>query len=350
MRRWIILCILAGCSQAPTPPPPAPYVKVVQPVVSDAPLFYEYVGHVEANQSVEVRSQVAGTITGQYFTEGQEVKSSDLLLTIDPRPFQAQLEKARGELAENLALLQQAKDTAERYRPLLKDEYVSQLDYDRYVTDVCKAEGLVQQSRAAVEDAQINLDHCLIRAPFGSVTSKLQINVGNFVSVGGDPLMTLQQISPIRVSFFVPEKDLPRIMALQEKGALTTVVVRPEGCIAGELFLINNKVDEQTGTILLQAIFPNTDKQLWPGEFVDVRLILETQKNAILVPSAVVQMGQQGSYLYVVKADSTVELRTIKVGQKEDEKVIIEAGLSPHETVVLEGQLNLFPGAKVQIQ
>jgi multidrug efflux system membrane fusion protein len=305
---------------------------------------------VEANQSVEVRAQVAGTITGQYFVEGQEVRASDLLLSIDPRPFQAELEKAKGELAENLASLQQAQETVERYKPLIKDEYVSQLDYDRYVTDVCRNEGVVQQSRAAVEEAEINLDYCLIKAPFNSVTSKLAINVGNFVPVGGEPLMTLQQISPIRVSFFVPEKDLPRIISLQGQNRLTTMVIRSHECIAGELFLINNKVDEQTGTILLQAIFPNTDKKLWPGEFVDVRLILETQKNAILVPSQVVQMGQQGSYLYVVRPDSTVELRNVKVGQKEKEAVIIESGLSPGETVVLEGQLNLFPGVKVTIQ
>jgi multidrug efflux system membrane fusion protein len=349
MRYLGLLLLLAGCAKTPAPPPSAPYVTVVQPQVADVPLFYEYVGHVEPNQTAQIKPQASGIVLGKFFTEGQEVDENDLLLMIDPRPYQAELDRAQGELAQNLATLRQTKDTAERYAKLVEEAYVSKLDYDRYVTDVYTAEAAAMQSQAAVEVAQINLGYCTLQAPFKGVTSKLLIDVGNYVQVGGDDvLLTLNQISPIRVSFYIPEKDLPRITALNK--ALKTVVLINGEDIQGDLFLINNQVDEKTGTILLQSLFENRDRKLWPGEFVDVRLVLELKKDAVLLPIQAVQIGQEGPYLYVVKSDSTVELRKVKTGQKEDDRVIIESGISPKETVVLEGQLNLSPGVKVNIK
>lgn len=348
MKYLYFLILLAACAKAPTPPPPVPYVTVVQPQVADVPLFYEYIGHVEPNQTAQIKPQASGIVIGKFFTEGQEVEENDLLLTIDPRPYQAELDRASALLAQNLATLRQTKDTVERYSKLVDVAYVSKLDYDRYVTDVYTAEAAVMQSQAQVEEAQINLGYCTIQAPFKGVTSKLQIDVGNYVQVGNDDvLLTLNQISPIRVSFYVPEKDLPRITALNN---LKTVVLINGECIEGDLFLINNEVDENTGTILLQSLFENRDWKLWPGEFLDVRLILEMKKNAVLLPSQAVQIGQDGPYLYVVKPDKTVELRKVKTGQKEDDLIIIESGISPQETVVLEGQLNLSPGTKVIIK
>jgi multidrug efflux system membrane fusion protein len=348
MRYLYLLILLAACAKTPAPPPPVPYVTVAQPQVADVPLFYEYIGHVEPNQTAQIKPQASGIVLGKFFTEGQEVDENDLLLTIDPRPYQAELDRASAELAQNLATLRQTKDTAERYSKLVDVAYVSKLDYDRYVTDVYTAEAAVMQSQAQVEEAQINLGYCTIQAPFKGMTSKLQIDVGNYVQVGNDDvLLTLNQISPIRVSFYVPEKDLPRITALNN---LKTVVLINGECIEGDLFLINNAVDEKTGTILLQSLFENTDRKLWPGEFLDVRLILEMKKNAVLLPSQAVQIGQDGPYLYVVKPDRTVELRKVKTGQKEDDLIIIESGVSPQETVVLEGQLNLSPGIKVMVK
>lgn len=348
MKYLYLFILLAACAKAPAPPPPVPYVTVVQPQVADVPLFYEYIGHVEPNQTAQIKPQASGIVIGKFFTEGQEVEENDLLLTIDPRPYQAELDRASALLAQNLATLRQTKDTAERYSKLVDVAYVSKLDYDRYVTDVYTAEAAVMQSQAQVEEAQINLGYCTIQAPFKGVTSKLQIDVGNYVQVGNDDvLLTLNQISPIRVSFYVPEKDLPRITALNN---LKTVVLINGECIEGDLFLINNEVDENTGTILLQSLFENRDWKLWPGEFLDVRLILEMKKNAVLLPSQAVQMGQDGPYLYVVKPDKTVELRKVKTGQKEDDLIIIESGISPQETVVLEGQLNLSPGTKVIVK
>jgi membrane fusion protein, multidrug efflux system len=351
MKKIFCLLLLLGCSKPIPPPTPPPYVTVIKPEVADVPLFYEYVGHVEANQTVNVKAQAAGTIIGQFFIEGQEVAENSLLLTIDPRPFQASLDKAQGELLQNLATLRQACDTATRYSALVADQYVSQLDYERYLTNVQTAEAAVQQSKADVETAQINLDYCTITAPFTGVTGKLLIDVGNYVPVGGDnPLLTINQISPIRVSLYAPEKDLPRIAALHYKHTLKTVVNINQESVEGKLFLIDNQVEEETGNILLQALFENTDKKLWPGEFVNARVILEIKKDAILLPKQAVQIGQDGTYIYILKADKTVELRSVKTGQRDGEKVLIESGLSPHETVILEGQINLSPGMKVIIK
>ena len=355
MKKLAYLLILAACSKTPTPPPPPPYVTVTQPEVADVPLFYEYIGHVEPNQSARIKPQAQGIITGKYFNEGEEVEENDLLVTIDPAPYQAELDRSIAELAQNLASLRQAQDTADRYSQLVEDRYVSQLDFDRYVTNVATSEAAVKQSEADVEKAQIDLSYCTITAPFKGVTSKLLIDVGNYVPVGGygfeeNIILVVNQISPIRVSFYVPEKDLPRIAELHHQKKLETTVILDGECIGGDLFLINNEVDENTGTILLQALFPNEDKKLWPGEYLDVRLILEMKKNALLLPSQAVQLGQDGPYVYVVKSDQTVDFRKVKTSQKENNKIIIETGVLLEETVVLEGQLNLYPGAKVAIK
>lgn len=347
---WILLCLVA-CSKTPPPPPEPPYVRVEKPIVCDAPIYFEYVGHVEPNLTVQIKPQVDGVLTGKYFVEGQEVCENSLLMTIDPRPFQVQLENAQGQLAQSIANLQQAQDTAQRYKELVPLNYISQLTYDQYVTNVLTAQAAVQQAQAAVDSAKINLDYCTIQAPFRGVASKLLVDVGNYVNVGSDtPLLTINQISPIRISFFVPEKDLSQIACLQVKEPLITEVRRGDQWIQGKLLLINNQVDESTGMILLQAVFENKDWSLWPGEYVDVRLILKIQPGAILVSTPTVQVGQDGSYVYVLKSDQTVELRPVKVGQKEEKNTLIESGLAANETVVTEGQLNLKPGIKVQIK
>lgn len=348
---WLLLLLLMGCAKQEVPQKEPPYVKVTKPLVCDAPIYFDYIGHVEPNRTVEIKAQVPGVLTGQYFVEGQEVCENSLLMTIDPRPFQAELEKALGVLAQNVAALQQAKDTAERYKDLVPLNYISQLDYDKMVTNVITAEAAVQQSQAAVERAQIDLSYCTITAPFRGVASKLKIDVGNYVPVGGDvPLLTVNQITPIRVSFFVPEKDLPSIACLQMQTPLIVELLRKEERIRGKLFLINNSVDEATGMILLQALFENKDFALWPGEYVDVRLLLKIQENSILVPTEAVQIGQEGHYVYILKSDQTVELRKVKVGQKEEKNTLIQSGLSADEVVVTEGQLNLNPGIKVLIK
>ena len=347
----LLLLLMCSCSKKVTPPPAPPYVTVGEASAQDMPIYREYVGHVEAYQSVEIKSQVAGLVNGQYFIEGQEVKRGDLLLTIDDRPFRAQLSKVEAELAQNIATLRQAKEKVERYSLLVKEAYVSQLDYDQFVTNVYTSEAAIKQNYADIETATINLDYCTITAPITGVTSKLLINVGNYIPVGGaSPLMTLKQIRPIKVQFSAPEKDLPLITMHQHEAPLKVIAYLQGIPIEGTLSLIDNTVNTNTGMILLEAVFSNEDMNLWPGEFVDIRVILEIKKHATVIPAQAVLLGQDGPYVYVLKPNRTVEIRPVKIGLKEGSMVIVHQGIAPSETVIIEGQINLSPGSPVSIR
>lgn len=328
-------------------------VTVAEAQQQDMPLFYDYVGHVTPLVTVEVRSQISGTIMAKYFTEGQLVKKDSLLLLIDDRPYQANLAKAEGALARTIASLKFNEEKTHRFASLVQEEFVSQLDYDQYVTNVLEDKGTVKENLADIETAKLNIEYCHIKAPMDAIASVLKVEVGNYVTSGGpDPLMVLNQVCPIYVEFYVPEKDLPLIQKLQREKPLKALAYLNESlnsCYEGELTLINNQVDESTGTILMRATFANADMGLWPGEFANLRLILGDKKDAIVVPSQAVQIGQQGHYVYVVKADQTVEIRPVEIGQREETYIIIRNGLQPSETVVVEGQVNLYPGAKVGI-
>lgn len=346
----IILVFAASCSKQPPPKIREHAVTVVQPIQKDVPLYLRYVGHVEPYTSVSVKSQIEGLLVAKHFNEGDEVKKGDLLFTIDPRPYQAALDRAQAVLAETLVNLKYAEDTVRRYGKIVQENYISQLDYDQYVTQVMLQETTTKQNRADIETAKLNLEYCFIRAPMDAVTGNIQVDVGNLVPNAGDQaLVSLNQIHPIYVSFFIPEKDLPEIQVLQQAGALQVEASIKNTTSFGTLTLINNQVDENTGSILLKAAFVNTENTLWPGEFVDVRLYKGIQKGGLLLPNAAVQTGQQGSYIFVVKEDKTVELRAISIGQRLDEQILITSGLKAGEMVVLEGQLNLFPGAHVKI-
>jgi len=357
MRKTIIIIVflfLCGCEKKPPPAPPVYPVTVVKPIVRDVPLYFEYVGHVEAYKVVNVKSQIEGVLMKRHFEEGQEVKKGDLLITIDPRPYEAALLRAEATLALNRANLKLAQDTARRYAKLVAQEYVSELDYEQYLTNVSVSAAQVEQSMADLEEAKLNLEYCYIRASMDAVTSNTIIYEGNLIPNAGDQaLVTLTQITPIYVYFYIPEKDLPLIQSYQKKCPLQTLAFLNHDyfhSFEGILTSINNQVDESTGTILLQATFPNTDKGLWPGEYVDIRLIYDSEKNAILLPSQAIQVGQSGPYIYVLKEDHTVEMRPITTGQRENSYTIVKKGLKEQETVVLEGQLNLSPGAKVSVK
>lgn len=351
MKKWWYLVILAACSKPPPPPLIPPVVTTATVEKRDMPLYREYVGHVEANQSVEIKAQVTGLITGQYFQDGAEVKAGDLLVTIDDRPFQAALLKAEGGLAQAMANLRQAKEVAERNAVLVQQRYISQLDYDQFVTNVYAGEAKVTEAKADVDTAKINLSYCTIKAPISGATTQLLIYVGNYVPVGGAPLLTINQIQPIRVNFFIPEQDLPRLMMAQDKSPVKILAYLPDRAPAeGELYLINNQVDENTGTILIEGLFPNADRALWPGQYINVRTVLETLSDATVVPSQAISMGQEGPYVYVMKPDHYVELRPVTVVQREGDFTIIEKGVEPGETVILEGQINLNPGVQVAVK
>ncbi len=351
----ISLIFFVGCEKAPPPAPPPHLVSVTKPLVCDVPTYVDYIGHIVAKTSVTVKSQVSGNITGQYFEEGSEVKRGDLLLVIDPRPYEATLAKAEAVLAGSIATLRYAKETTSRYKPLVQQDFISQLNYDQYVTNVLVDEATIGQNQADLETAKINLGYCFIEAPMNCVTGKLQVKTGNYVDANsGTDLVLLNQIQPILVDFYVPETDLLTIQEGQRQGMLKLVVYPDPDhkySFSGELTLIDNQVDTSTGAVLLEGTLPNSEKLLWPGHFVDVRLIIGEREGALLLPTDAVMVGQNGHYVYTVGPDSTIKVQNVKIGQRYDKTYIsIESGLTSDAQVVTEGQLNLFPGMKVTIK
>lgn len=346
--------LTSGCEKPEKPKMGAAPVTVTKTIQKDVPIYLEYVGHMEPYSTVQIQSQVAGTLTGQYFEQGQNVKEGDLLFTIDSRPYIAALQKAEATLMQNIASLRLSEETVNRNAKLVEQDYVAKLTFDQYVTNVNVDQAIIKSNQADIETAQINLDYCTIKAPITGRTGVLQINVGNLVTVAENtPLITLNQITPIYLNFYVPEKYLQTIQSFNKINPLKVSAFLNQDYKTpydGAITLIDNQVDQSTGMILIQATLPNTDEYLWPGQFVSTRIYLETKKDAVLVLSDAVQFGQNGSYVYVVKEDNTVELRNVVKGQKEEEYVIIEKGLSTGETVVLEGQINLHSGSLVSIK
>jgi multidrug efflux system membrane fusion protein len=346
---------MTSCEKASPPPPPLHAVTVTKPMICDVPYYVDYIGHVVAKTSVTVMSQVSGTIVAQYYDEGQEVKRGDLLLVIDTRPYEANLAKAEATLAESIATLRYNEDTTIRYEPLVQQDFISQLNYDQYVTNVLTSQATVAQNKAELETAKINLGYCYITAPMDCVTGKLQVKTGNYVDANASTELTLlNQIQPILVDFYVPETDLLTIQEKQRTGELK-LIVYPDAAhkhaFYGDLTLIDNQVNTSTGAILLEGTFANEQKILWPGHFVDVRLILSEKKDALLIPNEALMVGQNGHYVYIVKPDSTIVAKNVKVGQRYDDTYTsIESGITAKDRIVTEGQLNLYPGMKVEIK
>ncbi len=346
----------------------------------DVPLQIKAIGNVEAFSTIAVRSQVEGTLMRVAFVPGQEVKKGDLLFTIDPRPLQAQLSQAEANLLKAMASVRQgldivAKDEAiannsrsivNRDTKLIESGVISREEYDNAVSKLRSDEATVRADKsavanlqaaqkaeqAAVENARVQLSYTTIRAPLTGKTGNLAVTAGNLVRANDTTAMvTITTSAPIYVTFSVPEKDLMRIRQYASSTSFTTEVVIPgdeANHAFGKLSLVDNTVDAATGTVRLKATFQNDDRRLYPGQFVNVVLTLGIQNAAVVVPSQAVQIGQDKSFVYVVKFDSTAEMRVIKPGAIADTMTVIEDGLKPGEQVVTDGQLRLVPGAKVQ--
>jgi len=403
-------CSESPAGGAQTRPAPAPAVPVGAATAEQrlVPVQVTTVGTVQAYTTVGVKSQVAGQIQQVHFTEGHEVKRGDLLFTIDPRPLQAALRQAEANVVKDRAQLRQMeaavaqrqaevtqalanleRDVAQldnarvqekRYASLVQQELVAREQYDQVRTALAAlqatvnadgaavenarasaraAEAMVDNGRAAiqadealVETARLQLAYTGIRASMDGRTGNLLVQGGNVVKSNEDnPLVVIAQIRPIYVSFSVPEPHLTAIKKYRDAGALKVEAVLDGGrrTIVGAVTFMNNTVDPTTGTIQLKATFPNADSALWPGQFVDVALTL-TSEQAVLVPTQAVQAGQQGSFVYVVKPDSTVESRPVKVGRRLPRELVIEQGVTAGERVVTDGQLRLVPGARVEIK
>jgi len=319
----------------------------------DMPVYVRGLGSVQAYNSVTVKSRVDGAIVKVDFTEGQEVKAGDLLFEIDPRPYQAALAQAQANLARDEAQLANAQRNANRDKPLVGKEFISRQQFDADSTNADALSATVAADKAAVEAAQVNLDYTQLRSPIDGRTGARQVDIGNLVHASDNTgLLTITQLKPIFVSFTAPQTEFDAIRQAQVRGPVPAEAWtqgEQREIAAGKLTLIDNQIDQATGTVRLKAEFANADEALWPGEFVDMRLQVNTLKNVVTVPARSIQAGPNGSYLFVIKPDNTVEQRTVTVAETEHDVAAISKGLSAGEQVVVDGQYRLQQGTKVSI-
>ena len=333
---------------------PGSPVSVAQVLSKDMPLEIEAVGRVEAISTVSVKAQVSGEVTGVYFKEGQSVRRGDKLFTIDSRPFEIALKQAASLLEKDHALFLNAQADVARYADLVQKDFVTKEQYDALVANRDVLAAAVKADEANVANARLELDFTTVRSPLDGRTGSLLIDPGNIIRANDvSPAVVIEQMTPIYVTFSVPEQDLPLIQEFMAKAPLRTEAVPPDTQqkpYSGVLTFVDNAIDQSAGTIRLKATFDNPDGALWPGQFLNVRLFLTIERGVIVVPSQAVQTGQSGQYVYVVKDDLTAELRPVKVNRSYGEESIIAAGLKPGERVVTDGQLRLTPGARVEIK
>jgi multidrug efflux system membrane fusion protein len=345
--------LVAGCSRGAAPKGgPAVPVLTATAFVTNMPVMVEPapVGHVLPVSSVTIRPQVGGVISSVSFHEGQEVKKGDLLFTIDPRPAQAALVQTQANLQRDTAQLENSKIQFNREQKLYDSKLVSQDEFDTSRAALDTLTGTVAADRAAVTNAELNLEYTQIRSPVDGRTGGLQFHEGNVVKSPDDVLLTINQIHPIYVAFAIAERFLPEIQK-QMGNHVLAVKAGYEGMAgeppAGELTFVDNAVDTTTGSILLKATFSNEDDRLWPGQFVTISIQLDELTNSVVVPSQAVQVGQNGPMIYVVKPDKKAEPRPVKTGIADDDLTVISSGIQAGETVVTDGQLRLAPGVLV---
>src|SRR5436309_4808214 len=381
--RALLVMMLAGCGSRPQAKqgrmalPPVP-VSVGSAVRQAVPIQVRAVGTVEPYSSVQIKAQVGGPLLSVKFTEGTNVNQGDLLFEIDPRPFrealrqadaavakdEAQQRVAAANLARSRVQLKNAQQEARRFEQLSKEGISTRMQEDQIRTaaevaeqtlksDVAALEGIraaLEADRSAVEQAKLNLSYCEIRSPISGRAGNVLLHAGNLVKANANtPLVFINQVSPTFVSFGVPERYLTSISHQHSRHKLAVdVSAEKESAIPerGTLSVIDNTVDAATGTIRLKAVFENRQNRLWPGQFVNAVLTMDTQ-DATVIPAEAVQAGQQGSFVYLVKADQTVEPRPVSVGAAFAGKVIIEKGLAPGDMIVTDGQSRLFPGARI---
>ena len=343
--------LLPGTGAAPTKGPPAVPVTVAAVATKTIPFRLYAIGNVEPYTTVAVKARIDGQIISVHFKEGDLVKKGSILFEIDPRPYIAALDQAKANLAKDQASSERAKAQDVRYQDLLKQNFISQDAYEQVRTNAQTALATVHADEAAVENAKLQLEFCTIRAQIDGYAGRILIQQGNLVKANDvNSLVTLNQIVPVYASFSVPEQDLAGVREHQAAGDLLVQATLPNTTrppINGKLSFIDNSADTTTGTIKLKAEFPNTDTALWPGQFVNVTLTLYHQDNAVVVPSVAVQSGPTGQYVFLVKGDSTVELRPVKIARSEGDDSIVTSGLKPGDQVVTVGQLRLAPGSKI---
>ena len=347
----VAVFICAACTATKDPPkakPPVP-VKVAQALQKDVPVQVKAIGNIEAYTSVAIKSQVSGQIARVHFTEGSDVEKGALLISIDPEPFQATLGQSEAALAKDQAQAKFALEQAKRYEGLLKDGIVTHDQYDQLRANAESLAANLVADRAAIKNARIQLGYCSIRSPISGRTGTIAMQPGNLVKANDLPIVTINQLSPIYATFSLPEKRLAELKRAMAAGQLKIEAVipnEPGSTEVGTISFMDNAVNPATGTIKLKGVFANRSRKLWPGQFTDVVLTLASRHNAVVVPTQAIQTSQQGEFVYVVKPDNKVEMRSV-TSAAAGEETIIEKGLAAGETVVVDGQLRLTPGATV---
>ncbi len=351
----LLACVAAvpGHAQAPaTPSGDSPPVTTVQARRQDVPEYVSGIGNVQAYRQVLVRARVDGNLDSIAFHEGQEVHPGDLLAQIDPRPYAASLAQAQAKRASDQAQIDNAHRDLQRYQSLVRTNVASRQQVDTQQATVQQDQANIQGDDAQIATAALNLSFCRIVAPIEGVVGLRLIDIGNLIhATDSTGIVSITQVHPISLVFTLPQERLPEVRQTMQAGLPEVDAMSQNGrqvLSRGKLVTINNQIDQQTGTIELKAEFPNSDNRLWPGQFASGRVLLQTAKNVVTLPTQAVQHGPDGLYVYAVKPDSTVEKHDVKIGYQDEGTTIVTDGVTDGETVILDGQLRVQPGMKVK--
>ena len=351
------LLAAAACSRgnvhAAAPAMPPPLVTAVRATAQDVPRYLDEIGRNAAFEAVTVTPQVNGRIVERHFQDGENLRRGQLLFVIDPRPYKAQVDSAQASLAQAKAALDLAKIQFTRDQEVIGQKAISQQDYDTKKNTVDVDQAQVEAAEAALETAKINLEYCYIHSPIDGRAGARLVDVGNVVQPNTTSLLSIQHLDPIYANFTITEGDLPAVQKQMSRGTLKAAVRLPSDAEStarsGRVEFLDNAVQNGTGTVNLRATMSNSDHHFWPGQFVDVKLVLSTEKGAVLIPNQAAQISQRGPFVYVVKSDDTAELRPVKLGQRQGDQVVVTEGVAPNERVVLAGQMLVRPGGKVRV-
>ena len=353
----LLLLTTTACNksnvQAAAPAMPAPLVTVVKATAQDVPRYLDEIGRNAAFESVTVTPQVGGRIVERHFQDGENLKKGQLLFVIDPRPYKAQVDSAQAALAQAKAALDLAKIQFARDQEVIGTRAISKQDYDTKKNAVDVDQAQVQAAEATLETAKLNLEYCYIHSPIDGRAGARLVDVGNVVQANATSLLSIQRLDPIYANFTITESDLPGVQKQMSSGTLRAAVRLPSdpetAARSGRVEFLDNAVQNGSGTVNLRATMSNSDHHFWPGQFVDVKLVLSTEKGAVLIPNQAAQISQQGPFVYVLKSDDTAELRPVKLGQRQGDQVVVTQGVAASERVVLAGQMLIRPGGKVRV-
>jgi membrane fusion protein, multidrug efflux system len=347
--------LISGCRKQEAAAPPRPAVPVVVEKVEKktVPVVVTAIGNVEAYSTVSIRAQVSGQLMEVHFKEGDFVRKGQLLLTIDSRSFAADLARTDAQLARDKAVAENNHVQAQRYKQLFDEGIGTREQADTFESSANAADATIRADEAEVQTAKLNLEYCTIYSPLDGRTGALMVKPGNLIKASDVPIVVINEVTPIYVNFTIPQQYLPDVKKHKEEGTLHVMATLPNDAgpvEQGTLTFVDNSVDMTTGTIHLRATFANVQNRLWPGLFVNTVLTLSQQAGATVIPAQAISSGQKGPFVYVVKADSTVEARPVVSERTVLNEAVIEKGLEPGETIVTDGQVRLVPGAKVEIK